>query len=259
MEQLGGPTPGRSSADQPGLRDQLRAHRPGPGARPVRRPARRPSSTGGVTATAPSTRRSVAARWPCWARTPRTVPVLSTLALEFGVCTRWFCSVPGETWPNRNFSTPPPPTARRRSTCGSTRTRPSSSCSARPAGPGTSTTTTPPRSWAFVNLWDDAARLANWYEFPAFAEHVAAGSLPTYSFIEPNHRPPLHDPDHAPVFGEPRRQQQPASRQQPGQQYRLRRLHRDREHRLPPGRAADRRRVRECCAAIRRSSRRPCC
>ena len=36
-------------------------------------------------------------------QSPEKVPVLSTLALEFGVCTRWFCSVPGETWPNRNF------------------------------------------------------------------------------------------------------------------------------------------------------------
>lgn len=35
---------------------------------------------------------------------PRMVPVLSTLALEFAVCTRWFCSVPGETWPNREFA-----------------------------------------------------------------------------------------------------------------------------------------------------------
>ncbi len=33
----------------------------------------------------------------------QAVPVLSTLAREFGVCQRWFSSVPGETWPNRNF------------------------------------------------------------------------------------------------------------------------------------------------------------
>ena len=32
------------------------------------------------------------------------VPVLSRLALDFAVCTRWFCSVPGATWPNRNFA-----------------------------------------------------------------------------------------------------------------------------------------------------------
>src|SRR5919204_2774413 len=34
---------------------------------------------------------------------PGQVPVLATLALQFGVCSRWFSSVPGETWPNRNF------------------------------------------------------------------------------------------------------------------------------------------------------------
>jgi phospholipase C len=31
------------------------------------------------------------------------VPVLTTLAAEFAVCTRWFCSVPGPTLPNRMF------------------------------------------------------------------------------------------------------------------------------------------------------------
>jgi phospholipase C len=35
---------------------------------------------------------------------PEQVPVLARLAREFAVCTRWFCSVPGETWPNRNFA-----------------------------------------------------------------------------------------------------------------------------------------------------------
>jgi phospholipase C len=34
---------------------------------------------------------------------PERVPVLTTLARGFSVCTRWFCSVPGQTWPNRNF------------------------------------------------------------------------------------------------------------------------------------------------------------
>jgi len=34
---------------------------------------------------------------------PEHVPALSRLALEFAVCDHWFCSVPGETWPNRNF------------------------------------------------------------------------------------------------------------------------------------------------------------
>ena len=32
------------------------------------------------------------------------VPILSTLAREFAVCTRWFSSLPSETWPNRLFA-----------------------------------------------------------------------------------------------------------------------------------------------------------
>jgi phospholipase C len=34
---------------------------------------------------------------------PEKLPVLSGLAQEFAVCDHWFCSVPGATWPNRNF------------------------------------------------------------------------------------------------------------------------------------------------------------
>lgn len=35
---------------------------------------------------------------------PCYVPVLAELAKSFAVCTKWFCSVPGQTWPNRNFA-----------------------------------------------------------------------------------------------------------------------------------------------------------
>lgn len=35
---------------------------------------------------------------------PDNIPVLGTLAREFGLLTNWFSSVPGETWPNRNFA-----------------------------------------------------------------------------------------------------------------------------------------------------------
>ncbi|MCA1702795.1 MAG: hypothetical protein LC808_05800, partial [Actinobacteria bacterium] len=31
-------------------------------------------------------------------------PAINRLAKEFGICRRWFSSVPGETWPNRNFA-----------------------------------------------------------------------------------------------------------------------------------------------------------
>ncbi len=34
---------------------------------------------------------------------PAQLPVLTTLAREFALCTRWYSSVPGPTWPNRFF------------------------------------------------------------------------------------------------------------------------------------------------------------
>jgi phospholipase C len=121
-----------------------------------------------------------------------SVPVLSSLAKEFAVCTRWFASVPGETWPNRNFL------------------HAATSAGEVDIQPGFYTDTTifevlegagkswhiyhddTPQVWAFVNLWSTPARSANWFPSSAFAEHVAAGTLPNYSFIEPNQRPPVH-------------------------------------------------------------------
>ena len=120
------------------------------------------------------------------------VPVLSQLALHFAVCTRWFCSVPGETWPNRNF-------LHAATSDGET------DIDIRlydnltifellEQQPGTNWHIyydDTPQVWAFRELWDTAERHANWYPFPDFVAHVAAGQLPSYSFIEPNHRPPL--------------------------------------------------------------------
>ena len=130
---------------------------------------------------------------------PERVPVLATLALEFGVCSKWFASVPGETWPNRNF-----------------------------LHAATSDGTTnivlrfysdptifelleergkhwhvyhddTPQIWAFKKLWEGNRR-RNWFVFGEFAKHVREDRLPHYSFIEPNHRPPIHV---SPGGGEP--------------------------------------------------------
>ncbi|MDQ6782008.1 MAG: alkaline phosphatase family protein [Actinomycetota bacterium] len=134
---------------------------------------------------------------------PDQVPVLSELARQFAVCTRWFCSVPGETWPNRNFM------------------HAATSDGETDINPRFYTNRTifelleenakgwhiyyddTPQVWAFVNLWNTPERHANWFEFSKFTEHVASGSLPAYSFIEPNHRPVLHTLDHEPVVGTP--------------------------------------------------------
>jgi phospholipase C len=121
---------------------------------------------------------------------PDQVPVLSTLALEFAVCDHWFASVPGETWPNRNF-------LHAATSDGEVNIEPR---------PYTDPTIFElieghgadwriyhdgvPQVWAFERLWDTPARHANWFPMHRFAEHVQAGDLPRYTFIEPNHRPP---------------------------------------------------------------------
>ena len=134
---------------------------------------------------------------------PENVPVLARLATEFAVCSRWFCSVPGETWPNRNF-------AHAATSDGQTQIE---------IRPYTNRTIfellesagadwrifydDTPQVWAFPNLWDTPERHAKWFPLDRFADHVAAGELTAYTFIEPNHRPPLHTLDHAPVIGAP--------------------------------------------------------
>ena len=134
---------------------------------------------------------------------PANVPVLSRLALSFAVCTRWFCPVPGETWPNRNFL---------HAATSDGETDIDTRLYANPTifelleSHGHDWNIyhdDTPQVWAFVNLWDTPERHAKWHPFAAFAEHVKAGTLPAYSFIEPNHRPPVHTLDHEPVVGWP--------------------------------------------------------
>jgi len=134
---------------------------------------------------------------------PENVPVLARLATEFGVCSRWFCSVPGETWPNRNF-------AHAATSDGETQIeiRPYTNRTIfellEPAGADWRIFyDDTPQVWAFPKLWDTPDRHAKWFPMDRFADHVAAGELTSYTFIEPNHRPPLHTLDHAPPIGAP--------------------------------------------------------
>ncbi|MDQ1379145.1 MAG: phospholipase [Acidimicrobiaceae bacterium] len=126
-------------------------------------------------------------------QSPQQVPVLSTLALEFAVCSRWFSSVPGETWPNRNF-------VHSATSDGETiiiprfYDNPTIFETLEQAGKSWRIYyDDTPQIWAFDKLWDtDTNRPKNWFRSAAFAAHVEAGDLPHYSFIEPNHRPPVH-------------------------------------------------------------------
>jgi phospholipase C len=142
---------------------------------------------------------------------PQQVPVLATLAIEFGVCTRWFASVPGETWPNRNF-------LHAATSDGTT------NIEVRPYDDRTIFELLEqngrswhiyhddtPQVWAFENLWLPAERRRNWFAFGEFARHVREGSLPHYSFIEPNHRPPVHVSPGGGAHGDTSNSQHPAN------------------------------------------------
>ena len=129
---------------------------------------------------------------------PLTVsPILARLALEFAVCDAWFSSVPGETWPNRNFAHAAtsddasdielgfyyhPTIFEQLDAAGA---------SWRIYHDG------PAQAWCFRHLWREGSWLdrmlhrrptiANWFPRDDFIAHAAAGDLPAYAFIEPTH------------------------------------------------------------------------
>ncbi len=128
---------------------------------------------------------------------PESVPVLSRLAREFAIATRWFCSVPGETWPNRNFvhaatsdhavmnefGAYTDPTIFERLEAGDALVPPDRR-RWRIYHDG------PAQVMAFRKLWGPR-RIRHWDPISAFAQHVADGDLAAYSFIEPNHSTPV--------------------------------------------------------------------
>ena len=124
-----------------------------------------------------------------WSWDPANVKGLSTLALEFGICTRWFCSVPGETWPNRQF-------AHAATSSGS------HDIEARLYYDRTIFEVLeeggadwgiyfdgPPQVLCYPNLWREESRLARWHSMQDLYRDIEAGSskLPAYVFVEPNH------------------------------------------------------------------------
>jgi phospholipase C len=119
--------------------------------------------------------------------TPDQVPVLSQLASEFGVSDRWFCSAPCQTWPNRFF-------AHTGTADGYVNNDP-------PHFPYTMPTVfgrleekhcqwrvyfhDVPQASTLATLWLDVP--THFRFFNAFVADAAAGTLPTYSFIEPRY------------------------------------------------------------------------
>jgi phospholipase C len=122
---------------------------------------------------------------------------LAELALQFAVCDAWHSSVPGQTWPNRNF-------AHAATSDGATDIEPGffyddtifqqltrAGVSWRIYYDG------PPQIWCFRRLWRRQTladfvfhripKIGNWFTQDQFYEHVRDNDLPAYTFIEPAH------------------------------------------------------------------------
>jgi phospholipase C len=139
---------------------------------------------------------------------PDQLPVMSALARNYAVCDRWFCSVPSETWPNRAFvhagtsnghvnnGNPPNPLQWKvktifevlQDTGHSWRIYKDTNL---PALTGL----------MFPGLW---THLDHFSGFDDFKKACAEGSLPEYSFLEPNFvdSPNDYHPPHDVVAGE---------------------------------------------------------
>ena len=116
------------------------------------------------------------------------LPALATLAKTFALCTRWHCSVPGATWPNRNF-------AHAGTSDGTVDievgfyTNPTIFNRLHEAGKSWRIYRDP-GSLAQVMAFEwlsDEAQIGNWRRLGDFAGDVAGGQLPAYSFLEPCH------------------------------------------------------------------------
>jgi hypothetical protein len=131
---------------------------------------------------------------------PAQVPVLTTLSTRYATCTRWHSSVPGATWPNRNF------------------VHAATSSESVDIDIGFYEEPTifelldrqhdhDPRTWriyhhdipqviAFPNLWRSERERRRWFDASRLVEHIAGDDLPMYAFVEPCHTGGMSNSQH---------------------------------------------------------------
>ena len=128
---------------------------------------------------------------------PGGVKVLGQLAATFTTCGRWFSSVPGATWPNRNFLHAGTSHQSVDIEVGFYHDRTLFEVlddQRKLEGEHTTLTDPPwriyregmPQVMAFERLWKPELR-GRWCDTSQFEDHCAQGKLATYSFIEPRH------------------------------------------------------------------------
>jgi len=143
--------------------------------------------------------------------TPEQTPVLSTLAKQFAVCDEWFCSVPSQTLPNRDF-------VHAATSCGHVNNQPISNCDAPTiynkiqdavrndnrtdlswkVYSGTSKGQPFSLTRVIMTQLQSADLDANFVSINQFYTDAAAGNLPSYSFLEPQFSNPGQNDQHPP-------------------------------------------------------------
>jgi phospholipase C len=119
--------------------------------------------------------------------TPKTLPVLSTLAQQYAVCDRWFASVPGPTIPNRLF------THAAHSQGSLTQDAVAAPFIIRtifedmdvPPNPANYRIYTHGSSILMVNRYLQQNKQDHFFDFADFETDAVKGYLPEYTFIEP--------------------------------------------------------------------------
>jgi phospholipase C len=130
--------------------------------------------------------------------TPEQTPALSTLAKKFAVCDHWYCSVPSQTLPNRDF-------VHAASSSGNVNNRPNYLCDARTIFNQLQDTIEQGRkklSWGIysgthkgkyfsltrtiMTQLHDYKYNNNFNSIDQFHTDATSGNLPSYSFLEPN-------------------------------------------------------------------------
>ncbi len=135
----------------------------------------------------------------CWS--PEGIPALATLAREHVVCTRWHSSVPGPTWPNRNFAHAATSSESVDIEIGfyDAPTIFERMADASPADSGVPPWRIyfhdTPQVAAFQRLWQEAPDGA-WRGAERLLDDIAAGDLPRYAFVEPGHSGPASNSQH---------------------------------------------------------------
>ncbi len=143
--------------------------------------------------------------------TPEQTPVLSTLAKQFAVCDQWFCSVPSQTLPNRDF-------VHAATSCGHVNNKPDAYCDAPTIYnkiqdaiekdnrmdlswkiySGTSKGQPFSLTRIIMTELQSADYDANFVSINDFYTDAANGNLPSYSFLEPQFSNPGQNDQHPP-------------------------------------------------------------